>query len=136
MQFHTGSKNNTAYKQSADLRNSFVRMGSKHSNASYSDNSHLTHHNISSSRSSLRSITSSPMANDNDSGPLRLQYRMGSSIRSKSSTVSGGNHELDNFIYSYQRADTNQNISQFPVSTYIAVTVLVSCYVINLSFIL
>ncbi|KAF2898763.1 hypothetical protein ILUMI_07413 [Ignelater luminosus] len=115
MQFHTGSKNNTAYKQSADLRTSFVRMGSKHSNASYSDNSHLTHHNISSSRSSLRSITSSPMANDNDSGPLRLQYRMGSSIRSKSSTVSGGNHELDNFIYSYQRADTNQNISQFPV---------------------
>lgn len=116
-QFQIGTKH-TAYKQSDDLRGSFVRMGSKVSNAFYSDNSHLTHHNASSLRSSLRSNTSSPMANDNGSGPLRLQYRMGSSIRSKSSTLYEGDHELDNFIYTCQRTDTNQNIDRFPVSTY------------------
>lgn len=85
-----------------------MRLGSKTNNASY--NSRLTDNNTSSLRGSLRSVASSPLTNGNDSGPLRLQYRAGSSIRFKSSVLSDEMTELDdNFIYSYHRGDQNMN---------------------------
>lgn len=86
-----------------------MRLGSKTNNASY--NSRLTDNNTSSLRGSLRSVASSPLTNGNESsGPLRLQYRAGSSIRFKSTVLSDEMTQLDdNFMYSYHRGDQNMN---------------------------
>lgn len=87
-----------------------MRLGSKTNNASY--NTRLTDNNTSSLRGSLRSVASSPLTNGNECGPLRLQYRAGSSIRYKSSSVRSDEKmtELDdNFMYSYHRGDQNMN---------------------------
>ncbi|KAK9758656.1 FERM N-terminal domain [Popillia japonica] len=101
-----------SHKQQADARPIFIRTGSKTSNAS--SNSHLTDHNNSSLRGSLRSIASNPVTNGNETGPLRVQYRMGSSLRSKCSVISDTKSEFDdNYIYSSHITDTNQNINEF-----------------------
>lgn len=85
-----------------------MRLGSKINNASY--NSRLTDNNTSSLRGSLRSIASSPLTNGSDTGPLRLHYRTGSSIRFKSTVHSDEMTELDdNFMYMYHRGDQNMN---------------------------
>lgn len=86
-------------------------MGSK---SIASSNSRLTDHNTSSLRGSLRSVASSPVTNNNDSGPLKLQYRAGSGMRYKSGVLSDGLTELDdNFMYSSRRTDRNQNMNRF-----------------------
>lgn len=104
-----------SHKQQADARPILIRTGSKTSNAS--SNSHLTDHNNSSLRGSLRSIASNPVTNGNETGPLRVQYRMGSSLRSKCSVISDTKSEFDdNYIYSSHITDTNQNINEFSVS--------------------
>ncbi|XP_017769983.1 PREDICTED: band 4.1-like protein 4, partial [Nicrophorus vespilloides] len=90
-------------------RNTFTRLGSKTSNTSYNNSRLSTPEHNTSLRGSLRSIASSPVTNGNE-GPLRLQYRMSSSIRSKSSAASDLD---DNYMYAYNRADKNQNLNQF-----------------------
>jgi len=94
----------------ASNHNSYVRLAHKNSNIANSyNNSRLStpEHNTS-LRGSLRSI-----ASNGNEGPLKLQYRTGSSsIRSKCSA----NSDLDdNFMY-YNRTDTNQNLNPFSVS--------------------
>nr|XP_022901841.1 band 4.1-like protein 4 isoform X2 [Onthophagus taurus] len=100
------------HKPPVDARNSIMRSGSKYSNSPY--NSPLTEFIHPSLRGSLRSVASSPANNGNDSGPLRLQYKTGSSVRSKCSIISDTKSEIDdNYMFSGHRTDTNQNINEF-----------------------
>lgn len=116
-QYRSGTKNKVKYKQPTDLRSSLVGVGTEINNISRFDNSHLTHDNIFFSRSSVRSIINNPMAKNENSGPLRLQYRVEPGIRSNSSVLSEENYQLDNYAHLHQRADKNQNLDNFSVST-------------------